>query len=80
MQTNSTLRVEEQNSNNTNGINNEKGFWDWLADIVAPKPPTVTEPSQAEKCTTCSTFEFIMFLIFVQLFFSHFKHNFNLFL
>ncbi|GAB1862293.1 trypsin [Camponotus japonicus] len=54
LQTNSTLRVEEQNSNNTNGINNEKGFWDWLADIVAPKPPTVTEPSQAEKCTTCT--------------------------
>ncbi|KAM0734724.1 Trypsin-1 [Formica fusca] len=48
---NETLRAEEQNSNSTSGINNEKGFWEWLADVVAPKP-TVPSP-QPEKCLKC---------------------------
>ncbi|XP_070156103.1 trypsin-1 [Polyergus mexicanus] len=51
-QTNCTLRTEEQNSNNTSGIDNEKGFWEWLADVVAPKP--TVPPSQPEKCLKCA--------------------------
>ncbi|CAL1686768.1 unnamed protein product [Lasius platythorax] len=54
LQTNSTLHVEEQNLNSTSEINNEKGFWEWLADVVAPKPPTVTQPLQPDKCTKCT--------------------------
>ncbi|XP_029172991.1 trypsin-1-like isoform X2 [Nylanderia fulva] len=54
LQTNSTLPAKEQNLNSTSEINNEKGFWEWLADVVVPKPPTVPQPPQIEKCTKCT--------------------------
>ncbi|XP_072747963.1 trypsin-1 isoform X2 [Anoplolepis gracilipes] len=51
---NSTLHADEQNSNSTSEIDTEKGFWEWLADVVAPKPPIITPPPQPEKCLQCT--------------------------
>ena len=56
MQSNLTIRVEEQNSNSTSGVDNDKGFWEWLFGSVTPYPPTNTELQ--EKCLKCSMFKF----------------------
>lgn len=54
LQSNLTTYVEEQNLNNTSGIDNDKGFWEWLFGSVAPYPPTIIEPQQPEKCLKCT--------------------------
>ncbi|XP_077277070.1 trypsin-1 [Temnothorax americanus] len=60
LQSNLTIRVEEENSYSTSGINNDKVFWEWLFGSVAPYPPypqyppTVTEPPQPKNCTKCT--------------------------
>ncbi|XP_018056815.1 PREDICTED: trypsin-1-like [Atta colombica] len=52
LQSNLTIRVEEQNSNSTSGVDNDKGFWEWLFGSVTPYPPTNTELQ--EKCLKCT--------------------------
>jgi len=54
LQSNLTIRVEEQNSNST-GIDNDKRFWEWLfgsVPLFGPSP----EPQQSEECLKCSTY------------------------
>ncbi|XP_011878398.1 PREDICTED: trypsin-1-like [Vollenhovia emeryi] len=58
-QSNLTVRVEEENFNSTSGIDNDKGFWEWLFGSVAPYPPSIIEPQQPElqhpeKCSQCT--------------------------
>ena len=67
MQSNLTIRVEEQNSNSTSGVDNDKGFWEWLFGSVTSYPPTNTEIQEPEKCLKCSMFKFkfIISLIFM---------------
>ncbi|XP_011156887.1 trypsin-1 [Solenopsis invicta] len=48
------IRVEEKNSNSTNGIDNDKGFWEWLFGSITPHPPTIIESQQPEKCLKCT--------------------------
>lgn len=60
--------MEEQNSNSTSGVDNDKGFWEWLFGSVTSYPPTNTEPQQLEKCLKCSmfiSFKFNLILIFM---------------
>ncbi|KYN28211.1 PREDICTED: trypsin-1-like [Trachymyrmex cornetzi] len=54
LQSNLTIRVEEQNSNSTSGVDNDKGFWEWLFGSVTPYPSTNTELQQPEKCLKCT--------------------------
>ncbi|XP_036144539.1 trypsin-1 [Monomorium pharaonis] len=53
-ESNLTVHVEEQNLNSTSGIDNDKGFWEWLFGSVTPYPPTLIEPQQPEKCLKCT--------------------------
>ncbi|KAL0134167.1 hypothetical protein PUN28_001181 [Cardiocondyla obscurior] len=51
---NLTKPLEKEKSNSTNGIENDKGFLDWLFGSVGPYPPTLIEPQQPEKCSPCT--------------------------
>ncbi|EGI59947.1 PREDICTED: trypsin-1-like [Acromyrmex echinatior] len=54
LQSNLTIRVEEQNSNSTSGVDNDKGFWEWLLGSVTLYPPTNIELQQPEECLKCT--------------------------